>query len=239
MNAKPYPLVLFDLDWTLVNVTAKYGAASRVVIEEFFNWTWCPGKRSLAGNPMQRILRLQAEDLGVPKEVLDEKMDEAMRMHTRLVIADLEPDLRDVVLPGVHELLQALTDIGVPFGLLTGTVREVGDIVLERTGLDRYFKLRTYGEEGDLRVDLVRAAIRKAENLFGRTFDPAAGQVVVVGDTTFDIEAGHAVGARVVCVTTGRDTVADLAPLNPEAILPDFSDTRAALRAILGATADS
>jgi phosphoglycolate phosphatase-like HAD superfamily hydrolase len=57
---------------------------------------------------------------------------------------------------------------------------------------------------------------------------------VIVGDSVHDVRCGRGVGVRAVAVATGKTTPATLAEAGPDALVPDFSDTAAGLRAILG-----
>ncbi|MYD74878.1 MAG: HAD family hydrolase, partial [Chloroflexi bacterium] len=56
--------------------------------------------------------------------------------------------------------------------------------------------------------------------------------VVVIGDTAHDIEAGHAIGARVVAVRTGYSEPGDLD--EADVTLDDLSDLQESLAALLG-----
>jgi phosphoglycolate phosphatase-like HAD superfamily hydrolase len=50
------------------------------------------------------------------------------------------------------------------------------------------------------------------------------GQVVVIGDTPMDIQAGRAIGARTVAVATGPFRVSELETFKPDLALSDFND---------------
>jgi len=56
---------------------------------------------------------------------------------------------------------------------------------------------------------------------------------VVVGDTPLDIAAALATGARAVGVATGPFSVADLRSAGADVVLPDLSDTRVVVEALL------
>ena len=57
---------------------------------------------------------------------------------------------------------------------------------------------------------------------------------MIVGDSIHDVLCGRGIGVRAVAVATGKTTAKALAAVAPDALVPDFSDTRAGLRAILG-----
>jgi phosphoglycolate phosphatase-like HAD superfamily hydrolase len=54
------------------------------------------------------------------------------------------------------------------------------------------------------------------------------------GTSVHDVLCGRGVGVRAVAVATGKTMPAALAQAGPDALLPDFTDTAAGLRAILG-----
>ena len=57
---------------------------------------------------------------------------------------------------------------------------------------------------------------------------------MIVGDSVHDVRCGRGVGVRAVAVATGKTKPATLAQAAPDALVQDFSDTAAGLRAILG-----
>jgi phosphoglycolate phosphatase len=120
--------------------------------------------------------------------------------------------------------------------LLTGNARPLAEVKLAPFGLARYLDLEigAYGDHHEVRAELVYQARRNAARGYGLSFPGTAA--VLVGDTPLDVAAAHAAGARAVGVATGASTVADLAAAGAHAVLPDLSDTAAALTAILGGT---
>jgi phosphoglycolate phosphatase len=94
------------------------------------------------------------------------------------------------------------------------------------------WRIGAYGSDHRDRGRLVDVARAKARERLGEEVDPA--DVVVIGDTPLDVAAGRAGGARVVAVATGHYDVASLEATEPDAVLPDLSDTDAVLRAIFG-----
>ena len=231
MNDPCRKAVLFDLDWTLVNVVAKYGPAMQIAFQQVYGREAKSRRSDLAGNPMSQIMRLILLDNGFTREKIDPHLTEAMEVQSRAVIESLEPDLTSAVLPGVPGLLTCLQATGHALALITGTQGPIVSVVLERAGLKSFFPVAVCGDEGELRPDLLRLALQRIPAVYG--FEPRPEQVVVVGDTPHDIHAGRLVGARVVAVATGRDTMDLLATHHPDALLPSLADTQQALNAIL------
>ena len=58
---------------------------------------------------------------------------------------------------------------------------------------------------------------------------------VIVGDTPRDLEAARSNGMKCLLVATGRyHPLEELRDIEPDQLLPDFSDTRAAVEALMG-----
>lgn len=120
--------------------------------------------------------------------------------------------------------------------VLTGNVRQLAEVKLAALdllhGLD--LCIGAYGDDHEMRAELVHVARRRARAVHGRQPGDFAGErTVVVGDTPLDIEAALATGARAVGVATGRHPVADLVAAGAHAVLPDLTDTRLVMDALL------
>jgi phosphoglycolate phosphatase len=106
-------------------------------------------------------------------------------------------------------------------------------------GLDAHLDLDVgaYGDHHEVRAELVHLARARACAAYGREFGGRA--TVLVGDTPLDVEAALATGARAVGVATGGPAAAELAAAGADVVLPDLTDTAAAVAAIVGAAAPS
>ncbi|WP_325050908.1 HAD family hydrolase [Actinokineospora spheciospongiae] len=132
---------------------------------------------------------------------------------------------RGRVLPGAREALEALAeDAAVHQGVLTGNLRSVAYVKLETFRLAHYVDLETsaYGDDHNVRAELVRVARRRAVERTGIRFD--GEHTVLIGDTPRDVEAAHAAGARVVAVASGRNGVDELRSAGAADVLPDLRD---------------
>jgi phosphoglycolate phosphatase len=135
------------------------------------------------------------------------------------------------VLPGVVELLEALTDRPeVCQGLLTGNLRRGAQIKLAHFGLWGYFSFGVYGDDTETRSDLGALALQRACEQHATAFGP--DQTVVIGDTPHAIECGKTVGARTLAVATGRYTREQLAEHGPTELFGDLADTERVLISI-------
>jgi phosphoglycolate phosphatase-like HAD superfamily hydrolase len=135
---------------------------------------------------------------------------------------------RDVRLcPGVAELLQTLAGKDVVLGLGTGNFRRAAEAKLGPLGIWDYFVDGGFGDDAPDRTALLAAGL---ERLRAHSNDGA--DVVVIGDTGHDVEAGQAIGARVVAVRTGYAKPGELDAA--DVVLDDLSDLKQSLQALLG-----
>ncbi len=125
----------------------------------------------------------------------------------------------------VEGVVSGLRERGVKVGLATGNMRSGAQIKLASAGLLSTFSLDHggFGSDAEARADIVRQAIFRCA--------PDGANVVVVGDTKHDVEAGRAVHARVVGVATSEEARAELMAAGADAIVDTCGD--ALLREVL------
>jgi phosphoglycolate phosphatase len=110
--------------------------------------------------------------------------------------------------PGITPLLERLSDAGLLLGLTTGNIEPAARIKLERGDLNRFFSFGGFGSDSNIRSELTRKALERGIEASGGRL--SADGFISVGDTPRDVEAGHAIGIRVVGVATGHFPVEDL-----------------------------
>ena len=104
------------------------------------------------------------------------------------------------LIDGALEALEFLaTCDDVILGIATGNVRIGAEAKLTAAALGARFVVGGYGCDSHVRAELVAAGIRRGRELGDLR------EVVVVGDTIYDIAAGRACGATVCAVATGSD----------------------------------
>jgi phosphoglycolate phosphatase-like HAD superfamily hydrolase len=133
-------------------------------------------------------------------------------------------------LPGVNELLEALAKTDKIIALYTGDSPGIVKHVMSSTDLGKYFRFCVYGTEAGTRVELVKLAIKKAGEITGSTFD--GNNVVIIGDSTRDIDCGKEVGAVTIAVTTGPHPPEELAAHHPDYLFQSMKDFDRVLVAI-------
>ena len=70
-----------------------------------------------------------------------------------------------LVLGGVPELLEELKENNILIGLVTGNLEPIARAKMKKVNLNDYFKLGGFGSDDINRANLVRLAIKRAEDL--------------------------------------------------------------------------
>lgn len=221
------PLVLWDIDGTLVT-TVPHGRDAFADAYEAVTGRPADGLVSMAGRTDLEIAHEILERHGIDAD------DDLLARFGDELTASLERRAERIRIdghakPGAAACIEALSrEPDVVQSLLTGNIAPNARIKLEAFGLERHldFEIGAYGSDHRMRPELVAIAVGKARAKLGGEFAP-----VLVGDTPLDIAAAKSAGARAVAVATGPFGVDELG--DADAVLPDLSDTGAALDAIL------
>ena len=135
-------------------------------------------------------------------------------------------------LPGAMDLLKALSaDEDFYQGVVTGNFEVTARIKLEAAGLDSYVGLGAFACDSSHRPDLPGIAKTRWELSLGKSIRPE--QCIIIGDTPNDLEAARYNNMRCILVGTGRYPLEELMYWQPDACLPDLSDTSAVVNTLL------
>ena len=223
-------LILFDIDGTLV-LTADAGrrALSRAFGELFAVSNALDGL-PIAGRTDSWIVASAAAAHGLPCDA--HTVERLRAAYVRcLAIEILKPGRRKGVMPGVRQLLQALSSRDDGYvALLTGNFEEGARVKLEYFDLWRYFRCGAFGDDAPERNALLSRALARVQACGGPAVDP--GDVVIVGDTPLDVAVALAGGNRSVAVATGGYDVKTLRASGADVVLSDLSDVTAVLDAM-------
>ena len=128
---------------------------------------------------------------------------------------------RATVLPGVRAFLNVLSDLGMAQAVVTRNCRSATLETLER--LDLRFDPVVCREDAPVKPD--PAAIHD----ICRSWNVPTGQVAVIGDFWFDIQAGRQAGAKTAFFTRGRCLQSSAAAVQPDFTFDSFLHTDALL----------
>ena len=225
-------LVLFDIDGTLLSAGGISARALEAALVDTFGSAGPAAGYDYSGKTDPQIVRELMRGAGFDDAVIDERLSLALERYRRRLAEWIRPEhVRPK--PGVAALLEALErEPAAHLGLLTGNLESCARLKLEPIGAVRFFAFGAYGSDDEDRYRLPPVALARAREATGIAFDGA--DAVIVGDSVHDVRCGRGVGVRAVAVATGKTPPAVLEEAGPDALLRDFSDTAAALRAILG-----
>lgn len=214
------PIILFDIDGTLVRTGGAGKAAMESALAEAFGVKELRDEVPYSGRTDVAIGRDLLRVHGI------EPTPENQRKLRDAYLANLPESLRTrggTVCPGIPELLAALAGRpGVVLGLLTGNVRLGARVKLSHFGLWDFFACGGFGDDHHDRDDVARAALACVRQHVGRHVDPS--EVWVIGDTPLDVSCARAIGANAVAVATGWHPLEELARHEPDFIFNDLSD---------------
>jgi phosphoglycolate phosphatase len=232
-------LVLFDIDGTMLWPDGASRAALYVALERVYGTAGAAGSVRFDGRTDRHIVYRLLHDAGLSTDVIGDRFEqliETMVVDLRRRLAAGEHDIRPCL--GAHELVGALAARSdVLLGLLTGNFRPSALIKMQAVDFDlALFRVGAYGDESENRADLPPLAVRRARELTGVHF--AGQQVIILGDTVYDVTCGRGIGARSIAVTTGWTAHAELEAAGPDYLFEDLTDTGAVLDAIFAPADD-
>lgn len=224
-------LLLFDVDWTLVNSGGAGGRAMNLAFAHLFGIENGFAAIELTGRTDRAIFREAVRIHGLDDSQFPALLERFQGAYPRF-LRQILPQCQGYVLPGVRELLEGIqTASGAYPGLATGNFEEGARLKLGHFGLYDSFVAGGFGGDSEERADVVRVAIERVAAVAGAD-EPH--EVYVIGDTPLDIAAAQANGVRPVAVATGSFSAEDLKAAGAEMVFPDFSRWQDALDVLLG-----
>jgi len=183
-----YPVVLFDLDGTVIDsggiILASMRHATREVLgreypdEELMRAVGGPG--------------LEAQMRGFDPERVDELV-RVYRAHNEPLHEEL------VCCTGMEDVLERLRADGRRLGVVTAKRRETVELAFAHVPLGHLFEVVVGGDETERHKPDPEPLLLAAERL-----GAAPEETAYVGDSPFDVRAAKAAGMRSVAVTWGR-----------------------------------
>lgn len=227
-------VVLFDVDGTLIR------SGNRVHRDAFTHalatvyGVECDVRSLNPGGRTDRWLLLEAlQRAGVEAATAQAGVEAAFACMNEYYVTNAE-DLRPYVLDGVPALLSRLGDNGFLLGLLTGNLETIALTKMARAGIDDFFQFGGYGSESVVRADLIDVAMAKVRELRDGPVD--ADQVVVIGDTPHDVDAGKHHGMWTIAVATGPYDSHALEAAAADLVAPNLEDAQSIVRWMCQAT---
>ena len=224
-------LYLFDVDGTLINAHGAGRLALTRAFEAVYGTAGPVQGYDFRGKTDPQIVFDLMTAGGIPEAVVQARLGETFDTYVRHLDALITNGHPVEVMPGITEVLQALSlrrDVLV--GLLTGNIERGAWAKLRPTGLRPFFRVGAFGSDDVDRRRLPGVARERAHALVG--YEVPFQNLFIIGDTPLDIDCAHACGAVAVAVATGHHSAEELAACSPDLLFPDFSDVSATLLAL-------
>ena len=206
-------LLVFDWDGTLMDSIGPIVACTRAALLELGVAQVDESLiRGAVGLGLRETIELVFPDV---REEQIEEIRETYRRHWVTTFRD-EP----ILYHGVPEMLAELSECGYLLAVATGKSRRGLDHALEQTGLGRFFlSTRTVDE----------APSKPHPGMLLGLYDElgaSAGETLMIGDTTWDLEMAQNAGARSVAVLSGTQPREVLERAGPAACLGSVTEIR-------------
>lgn len=206
--------LIFDFDGTLADTAAGILATEREMLRRMGLPE--PGQAQMCsaiGLPLPESLRRGCD---IPAG----RVEEAVRLYRDLFF-DYAPQ-HILIFDGVRETLATFSRRGIRMAIATSRSSNSLDVILATHALTDYFPERVTADQG-IRAkpapDMVLHLLRKMEI--------QAGQTLVVGDTTFDLEMGKGAGCLTAGVSYGNHSRDRLSTVSPDWIVDRFDELEA------------
>lgn len=222
-------LVLFDIDKTLIKTTKAHGAVFSETFKKVYGIDTNIDIIEHHGMTDIQIVFEVLKKNGLDETAIKSKLED----YIKVVLSSFKERINKeeiILLDGVRELLDELKKNNVLVGLVTGQLEPFADIKLKRLGLNDYFKVGGFGNEDVSRTNLVKIAIKKAEDNFNFHFN---NNVFLIGDTPRDMKAGREAGVKTIGVMTGIYSKEQLKEGGADFVFPDLKNKEEILKIIL------
>ena len=244
-------LVLFDIDGTLITDGGAARAAYGAALEAVYGYRGDLQRYDFSGRTDPQITHMVLHDFGLSAEEIDASMDTLWSVYLEHLETNAPGRVR--ALPGVVALLDALAaDAQVTLALLTGNIEPGARIKLGAVSfraqrgipngggclapldmtLNRYFPFGAFGSDSPRREELPPIAVARAAAATGIDF--AARDVVIVGDSIYDVRCGVPHDATTIAIASGKTAAELLRAENPHHLFESAEEKEALLAAIVG-----
>lgn len=206
MSLPKIKIPLFDIDWTLLRGSSEgnqvHNEAFDFALHTVFNLPNASKKEiNSEGSIDTKILMDVSRLHGVSEEKAKSIMPQALKAMTDYFLEHANEG-NFIPMPGVVDLLSDLKSRGIPIGLLTGNVAEIGWEKMKRSGLIKYFSFGAFGSMAFKRVDLIPIAAEEVSKVLGRK--AFVEELVIIGDSPLDIACARDGGIPVIAVGAGH-----------------------------------
>jgi phosphoglycolate phosphatase-like HAD superfamily hydrolase len=211
-------LYLFDIDGTLLLSGGAGKRALERVFQERYGVADAMAGISPNGLTDPIIVERMFEKLGRAAEA--NEIARLIAAYEAILEAEVATSERFRLMPAARETIERMAGRGARLGLATGNTEAGARIKLQRADLWKHFRCGGYGSDSRERARLVAVAIERANACWECTH----ADVLVIGDTPFDISAARAVGARCIAIATGGHSMDELRAAGADEVFPTLTE---------------
>jgi phosphoglycolate phosphatase len=200
-------LVLFDIDGTLVHTGGAGTKAFALTFAHVFGLKHGSEKMKFAGRTDVSLVREFFKIHGVSES--RENFSQFFQNYPFLLADVLSRSIGNECL-GVKEFIADLLALPQPpvLGLLTGNIQLGAEIKLRHFNLWEQFVFGGFADDHEERNHIAVAALARGRRVLDPHLQPQ--EVVVIGDTPFDVKCGKFIGAKTLAVATGGSKLEEL-----------------------------
>jgi phosphoglycolate phosphatase-like HAD superfamily hydrolase len=225
-------LILFDIDGTLIDSGEAGTRSLNKAFYELFGIRDAFKHISMAGKTDIEIMKEGLRAHGFPER--DGNLKMMVKMYLRFLEDEIENPRRRIK-PGIKEILDLLSEMEMPLGLLTGNLERGARIKLSPFGLNEYFLDGAFGSDHEDRDRLLPIAIQKFLRI-GFKFSPQ--DCIVIGDTPRDVRCAKIHGAYCIAVATGPYSKEYLLNTDADIVLESLAESERCLNFIRDTLSD-
>jgi phosphoglycolate phosphatase-like HAD superfamily hydrolase len=217
-------LVLFDIDGTLVHTGHAGTKAFAQTFAHIFGLKHGAERMKFAGRTDVSLVRefFQIHGVSSSREHFADFFDNYVFWLDQILAQTVGRECA-----GVRNFLAELLALPQPplLGLLTGNIRLGAQIKLTHFGLWNFFVMGGFADDHEERNHIAVAALARGRRVLDPHLQPH--EVVVIGDTPFDVKCGKFIGAKTLAVATGGSTYEELLPCGADWTVRDLAQISA------------
>ncbi|HEV8368613.1 MAG TPA: HAD family hydrolase [Pyrinomonadaceae bacterium] len=227
-NDRDLRILLWGIDGTLMRSAPNtFRESTKAVLRHVFGTAGRIDKVPLTGMTDLQYIVEALSSAGFTREDVSSFTHEISNQYLCEIQRAIRNGAQFNVLPGVREALETIAKARrYRSAILTGSFQSTANFKLNLADLSDYFDVPgTFGDQAYHRRELPPLAARIISTHLRSEFAPS--QFIVIGDTPDDIAGARHFGARSIGVATGHSyTFDDLLRCEPDAVLPDLSNTQ-------------
>jgi phosphoglycolate phosphatase-like HAD superfamily hydrolase len=231
MPPTPRRLVLFDIDGTLITDGGAAREAFADALAEVYGFHGDVRRYDFSGRTDPQIAGMILRDAGWNDSDIESRLTTLWDRYLAGLARNAPGRVR--ALAGVVALLDAVrADERLTLALLTGNIEPGARLKLDAIALNDYFPFGAFGSDSPRREELPPIAAARAAASTGVDF--CGSDVVIIGDSIYDVRCGIPHGATTIAIASGKTPAEKLRAENPDHFFDSAEDLDAILVAIIG-----